>query len=164
DSPTCALSGRPMFPPTVTLKPAVSRIRPVSAVVVDLPFVPVMAITRPCSQRDASSISAITGMPLARAASITGCSVGTPGLTTTGAETRRREGLEPVTTELETDAKGLQRIGRRNVGLRLRQRHARAAAREQFGGGQTAPRRARDGHLCAIHVKSHDHQSVHNPR
>ena len=46
-----------MLPPTVTLNPAASSIRPVSAVVVDLPLVPVIAITRPCSQRDASSIS-----------------------------------------------------------------------------------------------------------
>ena len=62
-SATCALSGAPMLPPTVTLKPAASSIRPVSAVVVDLPFVPVIAITRPCSQRDASSISPMTGTP-----------------------------------------------------------------------------------------------------
>ena len=46
---TCALSGAPMLPPTVTLNPAASSIRPVSAVVVDLPFVPVIAITRPAA-------------------------------------------------------------------------------------------------------------------
>ena len=57
DVDTCALSGAPMLPPTVTLNPAASSIRPVSAVVVDLPFVPVIAITRPRSHRDASSIS-----------------------------------------------------------------------------------------------------------
>ena len=72
-----------MFPPTVTLKPAVSRIRPANTVVVDLPFVPVIAITRPCSHRDASSISAITGTPRSRAACSAGCSGGTPGLRTT---------------------------------------------------------------------------------
>ena len=69
---TCALSGAPMLPPTVTLKPAASSIRPVSAVVVDLPFVPVIAMTRPCSQRDASSTSPITGTPRARAAATAG--------------------------------------------------------------------------------------------
>jgi len=57
-----------MLPPTVTLKPAASSIRPVNAVVVDFPFVPVMAITRPRSQREASSISAMTGTPRSRAA------------------------------------------------------------------------------------------------
>src|SRR5262245_38929225 len=72
-----------MFPPTVTSKPARSRIFPVNTVVVDLPFVPVIAITRPCNHRDASSISAITGTPRALATSIAGCSGGTPGLSTT---------------------------------------------------------------------------------
>ena len=50
-----------------------SRIRPVSAVVVDLPFVPVMATTRPRSHRDASSTSPMTGTPAARAAATAGC-------------------------------------------------------------------------------------------
>jgi hypothetical protein len=63
ESDTCALSGAPMLPPTVTLNPAVASIRPVSAVVVDFPLVPLIAMTRPCSQRDASSIYAITGTP-----------------------------------------------------------------------------------------------------
>ena len=71
-----------MLPPTVTLNPAVSRIRPVNTVVVDLPFVPVMAMTRPRSHRYASSISAMTGTPRARAVWMTGCSGGTPGLIT----------------------------------------------------------------------------------
>ena len=71
-----------MLPPTVTLKPAASRIRPVSAVVVDLPFVPVMAITRPRSQRDASSISPMTGTPRARARLNHRLIGGTPGLST----------------------------------------------------------------------------------
>jgi hypothetical protein len=57
--------------------------RPVSAVVVDFPFVPVIAITRPCSHRDASSISPTTGTPRARAAAIAGTPAGTPGLSTT---------------------------------------------------------------------------------
>src|SRR5215467_6120842 len=72
-----------MLPPTVTLNPAASRIRPVSAVVVDFPFVPVMATTRPRSQREANSSSPMTGTPRRRAAAIAGCSGGTPGLVTT---------------------------------------------------------------------------------
>ena len=53
----------PMLPPTSTRCPPASSIRPVSVVVVDLPFVPVIATTRPRSQRDASSSSPITGTP-----------------------------------------------------------------------------------------------------
>ena len=45
-------------------------IRPVSVVVVDLPFVPVIATIRPRSQRDASSSSPMTGTPARRAASM----------------------------------------------------------------------------------------------
>ena len=55
-----------------------------SAVVVDLPFVPVIAISvaRGSRKRYASSISAITSTPAWRAATISG-SVGTPGDITT---------------------------------------------------------------------------------
>src|SRR6266571_346390 len=72
-----------MLPPTATLNPAASSIRPVSAVVVDFPFVPVIAMTRPRSHRDASSNSPTMGTPLSRAARTTVCSAGTPGLNTT---------------------------------------------------------------------------------
>ena len=72
ESSTCALNGTPMFPPTRTRNPDCSSIRPVSVVVVDLPFVPVTAMTRPRSQRDASSSSPITGIPASRAAINTG--------------------------------------------------------------------------------------------
>src|SRR6266550_6814343 len=82
DCSTCALSGVPMLPPTSTFCPAASSIRPISVVVVDFPFVPVTAITRPVIQRDANSSSPIVSTPFARAASNTGCSVGTPGLVT----------------------------------------------------------------------------------
>ena len=43
----------------------------------------VIAITRPCSQRHASSISPMTRMPRSRAATTDGRSGGTPGLSTT---------------------------------------------------------------------------------
>ena len=63
ESSTCALSAWPMLPPTSTRWPPASSIRPVSVVVVDLPFVPVIATIRPRSQRDASSSSPMTGTP-----------------------------------------------------------------------------------------------------
>ena len=43
--------------------PAAASIRPISVVVVDFPFVPVTAITRPVSQRDASSSSPMISTP-----------------------------------------------------------------------------------------------------
>src|ERR1051325_1339656 len=82
DCSTCALSGVPMLPPTITFRPAASSIRPMSVVVVDLPFVPVIAMTRPVSLRHANSSSPIVSTPFARAVSNTGCSEGTPGLVT----------------------------------------------------------------------------------
>src|SRR5262245_49561141 len=72
-----------MFPPTSTSRPASVNIRPNSVVVVDFPFVPVIATIGPFTQRDASSSSPMISVPCRRAASNTGCSVCTPGLTTT---------------------------------------------------------------------------------
>ena len=69
---TWALKAGPMFPPTIAGTPAASSMRPVNVVVVDLPFVPVTATSRPRSHRDASSTSPMMGTPAARAASITG--------------------------------------------------------------------------------------------
>ena len=51
---------------------------PTSVVVVDLPLVPVIAISVPDTKRDASSISPVIGTPAARAAASSGIS-GTPG-------------------------------------------------------------------------------------
>ena len=90
------------------MNPAASRIRPVSSVVVDLPFVPVIAITRPRSQRDASSTSPITGTPRARAAATTGSSGGTPGLRTTRSALGER--LRRMATQFELDAEPPQRF------------------------------------------------------
>ena len=56
-----------MFPPTSTRWPAASSMRPVSVVVVDFPFVPVIATILPRSHRDASSSSPMTGTPARRA-------------------------------------------------------------------------------------------------
>ena len=72
EASTCDDSGTPMLPPTSTVNPEPCSIDPVSVVVVDLPFVPVIAMTRPFSHRDASSSSPMIGTPAARAASNAG--------------------------------------------------------------------------------------------
>jgi len=56
-----------MLPPTMAFLPPAVNILPVSVVVVDFPLVPVIATIRPLSQRDANSISPITGTPDRRA-------------------------------------------------------------------------------------------------
>ena len=72
----------PMLPPTRTSPPASLSIAPAAAVVVDLPFVPVIAATVPFNSRKPSSSSATTGTPAARAACSSGIVEGTPGDTT----------------------------------------------------------------------------------
>ena len=71
-----------MFPATDAFSPAAASIRPTSVVVVDLPFVPVMATTRPRIMRDASSTSPMIGTRARRARASAGCRSGTPGLST----------------------------------------------------------------------------------
>src|SRR6185436_383117 len=74
----------PRLPPQNVGRPDAAHRAPVSAVVVDLPLVPVIASSDAAgsSSRYASSISAITSTPAARAAVISG-KVGTPGDITT---------------------------------------------------------------------------------
>ena len=60
------------MPPAVTVKPAACSINAVKVVVVDLPFVPVIAMMRPAIQREASSTSPMMGTPAARAGSSAG--------------------------------------------------------------------------------------------
>src|SRR4030081_67473 len=74
----------PRLPPQNVGRPEAWHSAPVSAVVVDLPLVPVIAISVApgSSKRYVSSISAITSTPAARAATIAG-KVGTPGDITT---------------------------------------------------------------------------------
>ncbi len=55
-----------MLPPTTARRPPSAIIRPVSRVVVVLPFVPVTATMRPRTHRAANSISLITGVPRRR--------------------------------------------------------------------------------------------------
>ena len=139
---------RPMLPPTVTWNPAACSIRPVSAVVVDLPLVPVIAITRPCSHRDASSISPTIGMPRARAACTAGCSGGTPGLSTTRSadvNVSRR-----VPAELQRDAERAQRLGLGHLGPRRRTASRRAPRRaSSAAAAMPLARRADDRHALA---------------
>ncbi len=71
-----------MLPPTITRLPDASSIRPTRVVVVDFPFVPVMATIGPRSQRDASSSSPMTATPAARAIATSRRFSGTPGLIT----------------------------------------------------------------------------------
>ena len=67
-APTRLVSGRPMLPATSAGTPAASNIAPSSAVVVVLPFVPVIPTIGFASSRAPSSISEMTGMPRSRAA------------------------------------------------------------------------------------------------
>src|SRR5437660_1776504 len=86
-----SVSGRPMFPAASAASPAARSRCATSAVVVVLPFVPVMAMQRvpdPASARNPRSISDTTGTPASRAAASGAASGGTPGDTTTPAADR----------------------------------------------------------------------------
>src|SRR5215470_15903680 len=78
---------RPILPPTSHALPALFRTWPISAVVVDLPLVPVMATKRALGwARASSSTSQMSGLPATRAAAAIGCGLGRrlgmPGLIT----------------------------------------------------------------------------------
>src|SRR5215831_1191216 len=72
-----------MLPARTVENSAVRRMWWVHAVVVVLPFEPVIPISWPRKKRSASSISLQSGKPSARAFSSSGTSVGTPGLAMT---------------------------------------------------------------------------------
>ena len=150
---TCPASSRPPESSTAcrcfrrprALNPPASNMRPVSVVVVDLPFVPVIATIRPLSQRDASSISPMTGTPALRAAAIGGWSSGTPGLNTIrSADVTSRAGARRARARRRACAKLSSRLG---VELRPRvgQRDARAALGEQQRSRNAAAGSADDG-------------------
>ena len=63
ESSICPLSAGPRLPPVQRAQPAASHIGPISVVVVDLPFVPVIAMMRPFRNRHANSSSPMTGTP-----------------------------------------------------------------------------------------------------
>src|ERR1700689_2518363 len=70
-------TGKPRLPPISTFRPACLRIWPISAVVVDLPLVPVMPAKRAVLQASASSsMSPMIGTLARRARSATGCGLG----------------------------------------------------------------------------------------
>ena len=155
DSDTCALSGAPMLPPTVTLNPAASSICPVNAVVVDFPFVPVIATTRPCSHLEASSSSPMIGTPRSRAF-LDGRLIGRHARAQHD-QVRVRQRLGAVPAELELHAQTAQRLGVGRLGAHLRQRDAGAPARQQLGGGNPAPRRAHHRHAFPFDIKLTSH-------
>src|SRR6266705_3120652 len=70
-----------MLPQAVALSPARDRMWAVRAVVVLLPFVPVIPIKSPFRNHDASSISPATRTPFVFASTIGRIVSGTPGLT-----------------------------------------------------------------------------------
>ena len=78
-------AARPILPPTEVGKPAAERMCPISAVVVDLPLVPVTATkrARPSTSRHRSSMSQMISTPAAFAMPTIGCGAGcvsgTPG-------------------------------------------------------------------------------------
>ena len=80
----------PIFPAMRDPYPSSLKMWFVSAVVVDLPSVPVMATLYPLSQVHASSISEITGMFFFTASRTRGMFRGTPGLSTTRSNPRSR--------------------------------------------------------------------------
>ena len=125
ESSTCALSAWPMLPPTSTWWPPASSIRPVSVVVVDFPFVPVIATMRPRSQREASSSSPMTGTPAARALAMAGCVGGTPGLSTIRSAPSSVSGRcppssssTPASRSCASSPDGVARVGQRHASRR----------------------------------------------
>ena len=96
-SSACSDKGVPILPPTSTGRTWARKSSPVSAVVVVLPFVPVMAMTSASIARQASSSSPTMGTPRARTRTRAGSVSGTPGLTTTSsASAKASSGWPPV--------------------------------------------------------------------
>ena len=112
--------------------------RPISVVVVDLPLVPVMATMRPASQRDASSISPMTGTPAARAAATSACRGETPGLRTIRSAPFSVSARWPPSSR--TTPAAAQLVGRIDRLARIGQHDARAARDQQVRRGDAAAR------------------------
>src|ERR1700688_1713751 len=72
----------PRLPPTCTVLPAAANSAPISAVVVDFPFVPVTATIGALQIRYATSTSLKTGTPAAWTRRTTGAVSGMPGEST----------------------------------------------------------------------------------
>ena len=124
-----------MLPPIATSRPASPRTWAISAVVVDLPLVPVIATSgasgaRAARSRAKSSMSPMTATPAAAALSTVQCGLGwvsgTPGARTNAAKPRQSA------AERSTGAKPARRRARapsrRRPRPRLRRRRPRARA------------------------------------
>jgi hypothetical protein len=119
-----------MLPPTRTGRACPRRISPVSAVVVVLPFVPVIAMTSLSIARHASSSSPIIGTPRARGPASPGSSSGTPGLTTTrSAPSKASAGWPPVQRRTPGSSASTPTSGARASGAALSEASTRAPSR-----------------------------------
>ena len=141
-----------MFPPTSTRRPAACSIRPTSVVVVDLPFVPVIATTRPRSQREASSSSPITGTPRERAAATSRQFERHAGThdDEIGARRAAASSWAPSSSVTPIVPQPACLVDR---WLHIRQRHVRPAADQQFRGGDAASCGAHDHHPRTLHAE-----------
>ncbi len=92
----CAQSGVPMLPATSTGRGCWASTAPISAVVVVLPLVPVIAVVSASIARQPSSSSPMIGTRRARAGASWAPSSGTPGLTTTRSAPTKAEAASPL--------------------------------------------------------------------
>ena len=98
----CAESGVPMLPATRTGRGCWASTAPISAVVVVLPLVPVIAIVSASIARQPSSSSPMIGTCRARAAASWAPSGGIPGLTTTSSVPAKAAAVSPVPASRRT--------------------------------------------------------------
>src|SRR5262245_55871297 len=105
---------------------------PARVVVVDLPLVPVIAISVLDTKRDASSISPVIATPAARAAASSGIS-GTPGDRTISSAPVKVSRLWPPSSRVTSAGSALS-VGPSASAPRLAVTHTRAARRAQLGG------------------------------
>ena len=89
---------------------------------------------------------------------MTGCSGGTPGLSTTRSASANVSSRCPPSSSSTPSRRSGSASG--TLGARLGQRDARAAARQQLGGGEAASRRSDDGHAF-VPATSNTHSLTH---
>ena len=131
--------------------PAASSIRPISVVVVDFPFVPVIGDhAARSSQRDASSSSPMISTPVApRAVEHRLARAARPGSTTIRSAAGQRRRVVAAELERRRPA-SRRRSAPSNAVARLGQHHARAPAHEQLRGRDAAARRADHHHPAPV--------------
>ena len=126
--------------PTSASTPAgLAASAPTSVVVVDLPLVPVIAIDRPSSQREASSSSPMIGTPAPRGSSNSGCHGGTPGTQHDQVRAAQRRG--PVPAQLQRDARRLEASRASSIARATLGQHDARAPRARAATGRRAERR-----------------------